>query len=371
MAHLRRSFRRAFLVGLVALVAGLVTLIPSSAMATFPGPDGRIAFTDFMSGQVYAANPDGSGLVNLSHTPDGHFSDGADWSADGTHVAFSSDRSGEPRLYEVNADGTGRHRIAPERSGFLDFTPRYVRGGGFVYSRCQPGDGVCAIWAMDADGSNRHALTPFEHSKANEAVDISPDVSPNGKRIAFTRFFSGGILSQVYVMRIDGTHPHAITKPSLEAGDPSWSPDGSRIVFVTNTQRLNSHVWTMHADGTGLRRLTTSGFPNNDISVSYSPTGSKIAFASDRRYDDLCCLDLFVMKADGTAEHMVDTGLKGVVNVDWGPAPLTSTSTAAPTSSGTVPSSGGLALCRSEPAPALPPACQEGYVDSQPSTRRP
>jgi hypothetical protein len=67
----------------------------------------------------------------------------------------------------------------------------------------------------------------------------------------------------------------------------------------------------------------------------------------------------------------VDTGLKGVVNVDWGPAPLTSTSTAAPTSSGTVPSSGGLALCRSEPAPALPPACQEGYVDSQPSTRRP
>jgi Tol biopolymer transport system component len=365
MAHRRQSFRGAFLAGLVALVAGLVTLVPSTAVATFPGPDGRIAFTDYMSGQVYAANANGSGLVNLSHTPDGHFSDDADWSADGTHVAFSSDRSGEIRLYEVNADGTGRHRIAPDRPGYRNFTPRYVPGGGFVYSRCLPDDGVCAIWAMDADGSNRHALTPFVHSKTNEAVDFGPDVSSNGRRIAFTRFDSGGIKSQIYVMRIDGTHAHAITKPWLEAGGPSWSPNGSRIAFHTNTQRLNSLVWTIHLNGTGLRRLTTTSFPNNDITASYSPTGAKIAFASDRRYDDFCCLDLFVMKADGTAEHMVDTGLQGIINVDWGPAPPTSSATTAPIPSAKVPSSGGLALCRSEPTLALPAACRQSYVDAE------
>ena len=51
--------------------------------------------------------------------------------------------------------------------------------------RCQPGDGVCAIWIMDADGTHHRALTPYQE---DDVVDFWPSVSPDGSTVAFTRF---------------------------------------------------------------------------------------------------------------------------------------------------------------------------------------
>jgi hypothetical protein len=77
----------------------------------------------------------------------------------------------------------------------------------------------------------------------------------------------------------------------------------------------------MRADGTGVTRLATTKWPTNNFGSSYSPGGGQIAFSSDRRHPDLCCLDLFVMRANGSQQHLVDTGLQGVIDVDWGTAP--------------------------------------------------
>lgn len=60
--------RLPFLGPVVGVVAAVLMVGAAPAAATFPGQNGRIVFADYMSGQIYAANPDGSALRQLTHT---------------------------------------------------------------------------------------------------------------------------------------------------------------------------------------------------------------------------------------------------------------------------------------------------------------
>ena len=172
---------------------------------------------------------------------------------------------------------------------------------------------------MRSDGTHRHLLVPFL-AAPNETNNFFPDVSPDGRRIAFTRLGFHGISAQVWVARIDGTHARPLTAPRLEAG----ARTGHRAAGASGsaaTTRPQSSLYVMRADGTGVTRLATTKWPTNNFGSSYSPGGGQIAFSSDRRHPDLCCEDLFVMRANGSQQHLVDTGLQGVIDVDWGTAP--------------------------------------------------
>ena len=113
-----------------------------------------------------------------------------------------------------------------------------------------------------------------------------------------------------------------MTAPRLEAGQPAWSPNGGHIAFASNTDRPQSGIYVMRANWTWVKRLASTKWPTNNFGPSYAPDGGQIAFSSDRRHPDLCCEDLFVMNADGTHQHLVSTGLQGVVDLAWGTAPL-------------------------------------------------
>jgi hypothetical protein len=186
--------------------------------------------------------------------------------------------------------------------------------------RCSPNDGLCAIWIMRSDGTHRHLIVPFL-TTPTETNNFFPDVSPDGRHITFVRFGFGGVIAQAWVARIDGTHARPVTAPRLEAYAPSWSPGGRHIGFTSNCCRPQSSIYVMRADGTGVTRLATTKWPTNNFGSSYSPGGGQIAFSSDRRHPDLCCEELFVMRANGSGQHLVDTGLQGVIDVDWGTAP--------------------------------------------------
>jgi TolB protein len=321
--------RLPFLVLIAAALVALLALGAAPAGATFPGPNGRIAFSDYVSGQIFAVNPDGSALRQLTHTGPSRGTDFPSWSPNGRRIVFSRFRTDSPddnsRIWIMNADGTNKHQLADDVSGFRDYTPKFTPNAAqIVFTRCQPDDGVCAIWKMRADGTHKRALTPYVHGPTDEAIDFGLSVSPDGKRIVFTRFASGGFAARLFVMCADGSHPHAVTPPRLEGGQPDWSPSGHRIVFNSNAPRNGSSLFTMKPDGSDIRRLTPDRFPHNDALPSYSPKGNHIAFVSDRNYPDACCLDLFAIKPDGSGDHMIDTGLSdaGIVWPSWGTAPL-------------------------------------------------
>ena len=272
----------------------------------------------------------------------------------------------------MDADGGNPHQVAADTPGYRDYTPNVTPDGkNIVFTRCHRVSGVCGIWIMRFDGTQIRALTPFRTGN-EEAVDFSPALSRDGKQNAVVRFGWHGVAIQTYVMGIDGRHEHAVSQPALEAGLPDYTPDGN-LTVTSRAVRLGDHVYTMKGDGRHLARLTATPYPNSDFGSVYSPNGRHIAFSSDRNYADGCCVDLFVMDADGSHERQVPlAGLNGVSQIAWVPAPAETTAvSAAPAQSTLVTSSHRMAhssKCAARPTYMRLDGCRQG-VTATPALR--
>jgi Tol biopolymer transport system component len=138
-------------------------------------------------------------------------------------------------------------------------------------------------------------FTPF-----TPPADGSPSWSPDGTKIVFYSERDGN--SEIYVMQADGSHPTRLTHTAASEGYPNFSPDGSRISFDTDRDG-NFEIYVMNADGSQPTRLTHDSA--RDISASWAPDGRKIAFMSDRTGE----FEVWVMNADGSRpERMTDFG---------------------------------------------------------------
>ena len=133
----------------------------------------------------------------------------------------------------------------------------------------------------------------------------------NGK-VAFTSARNGFPAdSDLYTMGADGSAQTRITSLERDELYPSWSPDGTKLVFERNAG-LRPDVWSANADGSNRRQLTTDAA--GDFHPAWSPNGAKIVFASDRDAAQGTA-DLFVMNADGTGQVNI-TSTPGV-NEDY------------------------------------------------------
>ena len=130
-------------------------------------------------------------------------------------------------------------------------------------------DGDNEIYVMDIDGGNQVRLT------INPARDYDPSWSPDGDRIAFVSNRNRGT-EQIFVMDADGQNVTELTTQWTHQ-QPAWSPKAERIAYVRN--RGGRQVWVMDADGGNQRRLTQDG--KNEL-PTWSPDGKRIAFLSTR-----------------------------------------------------------------------------------------
>jgi Tol biopolymer transport system component len=131
------------------------------------------------------------------------------------------------------------------------------------------------------------------------------------------RFPPGDARSAIYVMRAGGGSLRRVTPQRLDAGHPSWSPDGRRIVFNDRFTQPVGDIFTIRPDGRGLRRLTSVAAGGQaGFRPDYSPDGTRIVFDHSGAGGTL---QLWVMRADGSAQHPLATGLVDPVGPRWGP----------------------------------------------------
>ena len=102
--------------------------------------------------------------------------------------------------------------------------------------------------------------------------------SPDRTRIAFSSNRAGSY--DLYVMDADGVNPRRITADPGAEGEPAWTPDGRRIIFVATPETGTPQLATIRPDGTDQVALTSSAGGNRAPAVS--PDGKRIAFISTR-----------------------------------------------------------------------------------------
>jgi Tol biopolymer transport system component len=104
-----------------------------------------------------------------------------------------------------------------------------------------------------------------------------PDVSPDGTRVAFV--IQHGAESRIATVRLDGTGLLFITKDSISADRPRWSPDGSQLLFYRTDPPASRHLMVVNTDGTNVREIRGVRQPEN-VPPDWSPDGSLILYTS-------------------------------------------------------------------------------------------
>ena len=123
----------------------------------------------------------------------------------------------------------------------------------------------------DADGQNPQVMLRSKHSI------ISPAWSPDGSRLAYVSFEAGKPVVYVQTLSTGQRTPVANFKGNNSA--PAWSPDGQSLAVVLSRDSI-SQIYTINADGSNLRRVMRS--PMIDTEPQYTADGSSLIFTSDR-----------------------------------------------------------------------------------------
>ena len=237
--------------------AGAISNNSSTNILPAWSPSGAIAYTSFMRN-----NPDlyvtaGGGRARKVSSQRG-MNTGASWSPDGSKIALTLSKDGNPEIYVISA----------------------------------------------SDGAIVSRLTN------NKAIDTSPAWSPDGGRIAFVSDRNGG--PQIFVVSASGGAAAQVSFNGNYNTTPTWSPRaGKQIIAYTTRDGGAYDIVTLDLSNKTMVRITQA--QGNNEEPAFSPNGRAIAFARAGQ-------GVFLANADGTGTP-VKVWSGAATGVDWGPAP--------------------------------------------------
>lgn len=162
------------------------------------------------------------------------------------------------------------------------------------------------IWAMDYDGSRPEQITNYKN------LSLTPAVSPDGTRVAFTSYFTG--TPQIIVHSLEtGRRLTFYNQIASLNTTPSFTPDGKRIAFASSASG-RSQIYMAALDGRNLRRISYSR--SIDVDPAVNPrTGTQIAFVSGRGGVP----QVYLMDDQGANVRRLSGGDGDAVQPSWDP----------------------------------------------------
>ena len=312
------------LASVIVVIAVTVCALVTSAHATSPGKNGKIVFAGPSPNRLWVINPDGTGVRKLTLTKGPQLNDeNPDWSPDGSRIAF--ERCAQIcQVWRINADGTELKRLDPCECGMPGWSPN---GKQLAVSRFWGGvmndeSRFSEIFVKSAGGGALRQVTHHTASSPFSAQLRHPVWAPDGERLGFevrnSPLGEPANRRALFIINADGSGQCQLTPWSLNGSDPDWSPHGNAILFRSVPGReQHGNLYTVDADGSGLKQLTRYPAPKALFSGSFSPDGKWITFS---RFSGVTPYPgIFVMRANGTGVRLVSSGEYNVAP-DWGPA---------------------------------------------------
>jgi Tol biopolymer transport system component len=338
---------------LVALLVGAtIAVLAPSALAAFPGTNGRIAFSrDINSGDIFTMAANGTDQSQL--TSSAAVDQMPSYSPDGTQIAFARNAGGTWSIVVMDTDGTDQATVVPGAAGVTLSDPSFSPDGTQIAFGRSAG-GVTEVWLVNTDGTDPGPLTlgndpvwspdgtqiAYELAVGGFAdifkvnadgtnatnvsntagfTDLYPDWSPNGAQIAFSSNRDGDF--EVFKMQANGTLQTQLTFNAVVDFDPAWAPDGTRIAW-THVSGPIPTIWKMRSDGQLQVQLTTVselGFPSwQPIPIPPPPVPGTLEFSAPT---------YFIGEAGPSATITVNRtgGTDGTVSVTCSTSPGTAT----------------------------------------------
>ncbi|MDE7452178.1 MAG: peptidase S9, partial [Paramuribaculum sp.] len=250
--------------------------------APVASPEGKVLYSvsyesveqNKSNADLYVMNTDGSEKTRITSTPESE--NGAVWIENGKKIAFTAAVDGKTQLWVMNADGSGRKAVSSVDNGI----------SGFLFS---------------PDGSKVVMIGSVKYSR--DAKDIYPDLpDATGRLIDDLMYkhwdewvteiphpligdFDGNSITNVKDIMEDEPF-EAPMKPFGGIESFAWSPDGSKLIYVSRKKTGMEYALSTNSDlylydiATGTTVNLTEGMMGYDTAPAYSPDGKYVAWLS-------------------------------------------------------------------------------------------
>jgi TolB protein len=164
------------------------------------------------------------------------------------------------------------------------------------------------IWVMDPDGRNQRQITRFG------STSIQPSLSPDGSKVAFVSY--ARVNPGIFVFSVDPPRDLRFYNQRASVNEtPSFTPDGKQIIYASSAPNDKCcRIYLSNLDGTGFRPITSSSLI--DVEPKMNPkTGTTVVFVSGRSGPQ----QVYLMNADGTGIERLTPGEGEASNPSWNP----------------------------------------------------
>lgn len=287
---------------------------------------GKIIFTSNANNtnnkelELYMVSADGQGIKQLTFDAVSNRENGkGKLSPNGKYVTFHTYKYGGYKIALANADFKSQRQLSkgPNYAWGASWSPdsKHIVYATIDTKRAPYFEGNVEIFKMDIDGSTLVNLS------RSDAEDYAPSWSPDGTKVLFYSNRDGNY--EIYSMDSDGNNPVNLTNtPDVDEFAPSWSPEGNKVAYHSMSKNDNEQyidTCIMASNGKGQTNLTNNApakrnlyrpyfegaAPTYAFETCWSPDGKEVAYASRRTGN----FEIFIVTVDGgEIRQLTDNG---------------------------------------------------------------